>query len=247
MMKIVVPIKRVVDPYAKVKPSADGLSVDVSTVKFEINPFDEIALEEAIRIREKLGSVNVIVVSIGPPEAEEQLRKALAMGAEEAFLIETHDAPDSFAVARELAEFVKQQQPDLVIMGKQATDDDSNQAGQILAQLLGWPKATFAAKIEVADGKVTVTRETDSGEETVEAPLPCLITADLRLNEPRYIALPAIIQAKRKPLTKQAPATAIANRVKVVAVEAPPARPPGRKVGSTAELVETLKSMGALN
>jgi electron transfer flavoprotein beta subunit len=246
-MKVVVPIKRVVDPYAKVKPSADGSSVDTSTVKFEINPFDEIALEEAIRLREKLGSANVIVVSIGPAEAEEQLRKALAMGADEAFLIETGDAPDSFAVARELAEFVKQQQPDLVIMGKQATDDDSNQAGQILAQLLGWPKATFAAKVEVANGKATVTRETDTGEETVEAALPCLITADLRLNEPRYIALPAIIQAKRKPLTKQAPATSIANRVKVVAVEAPPTRPPGRKIGSTAELVETLKSMGALN
>lgn len=245
-MKILVPVKRVVDPYAKVKPLADGSGLDVGGVKFDVNPFDEIAVEEAVRMKEADPLVYVTVVSVGPAECEEQLRKALAIGADEAILVETSDAMDSSVVAEELASVVRSTSPDLVLMGKQATDDDCNQAGQMLAALLDWPQATFACKIGRAGGQLKVTRETDTGEETIDLPLPCLVTTDLRLNEPRYIALPGIIKARSKPLNKQPRATQAQPRTRVVSYTSPPSRPPGKKVGSVDELIAGLKERGAL-
>ncbi len=240
------PIKRVIDPYAKVRPLSDGSGLDTAGVKFEINPFDEIAMEEAVRIREKSDDVEVIAVSIGGPECEEQLRKALAIGADSAILVESGEALDSFVVASELAAIVKELQPDLVLMGKQATDDDANQAGQILAAKLDWPQATFAAKIEFDGAIAEVTRETDDGDETLRLALPAVITVDLRLNEPRYIALPGIIKARSKPLAKRPRATAAEPKSRMIRFEAPPARQAGRKVGSVDELVAALRSGGHL-
>jgi len=202
-MKILVPIKRVVDPYAKVKPLPDGTGIDTTGVKFDINPFDEIAVEEAVRMKERDASTEVIVVSIGSGDAEEQLRKALAIGADRAILIETSAELDSPGVAAELAALAIELQPDVILMGKQATDDDCNQAGQMLAAKLGWPQATFACKVEPCGNALHVTRETDTGDETLELPFPCLVTTDLRLNEPRYIALPGIIKARSKPLDRR--------------------------------------------
>src|SRR5579862_227197 len=229
-MKILVPIKRVVDPFAKVRPLADGSGVDTTGIKFEINPFDEIAVEEAVRQKEKNPAIEIVAVSIGGPETEEQLRKALAMGADRAILIETPAPLDPPGVAAELAALVRSESPDLVLMGKQATDDDSNQAGQMLAALLDWPQATFASKLELNGTVARVTRETDTGEEVLEFDLPGLVTTDLRLNEPRYIALPGIIKARSKPLEKRAASVASQPRIRVVRVEAPPARAAGRKV-----------------
>ena len=245
-MKILVPIKRVVDPYAKVRPLADGSGMDTTGLKFEINPFDEIAVEEAVRMKEKDSSVTITAVSIGGPECEDQLRKALAMGADKAILIELTDVMDSTVVASELAAFAKELQPDLILMGKQATDDDNNQAGQMVAAKLDWPQATFAAKVEASAGSVKVTRETDTGDETLELPTPCLVTTDLRLNEPRYIALPGIIKARSKPLEKRPRMTSAAPKTRVTKMDAPPARQAGRKVGSVDELVAALKDKGAL-
>lgn len=245
-MKILVPVKRVVDPYAKVKPLADGSGLDVASVKFDVNPFDEIAVEEAVRKKEADPSISIVAVSIGGPECEEQLRKALAMGADEAILVETSDSLDSWVVALELEALARELAPDLILMGKQATDDDANQAGQFLAARLGWPQATFASKLDLAVGKATVTRETDDGEETLELPLPALVTTDLRLNEPRYIALPGIIKARSKPLSKRPRATDASPKTRVTHMAAPPARAAGRKVGSVDELVAALKEKGAL-
>lgn len=245
-MKILVPIKRVVDPYAQVKPLSDGSGLDTASVKFDINPFDEIAMEEAVRQKEQNPAITITAISIGGSECEEQLRKALAMGADDAILVETTDALDSSVVAAELAAAATQLQPDLIIMGKQATDDDACQAGQILAAKLGWGQSTFASKVVLSDGKASVTRETDSGEETLDLSLPCIITTDLRLNEPRYIALPGIIKARSKPLAKQERATAATPKTKVVGYEAPPARQAGQKVGSVDELIAGLKSRGVL-
>lgn len=245
-MKVLVPVKRVVDPYAKVKPLPDGSGLDIAGVKFDINPFDEIAVEEAVRMKEADLGVHITVVSIGGSECEEQLRKALAIGADEAILVETSDDLDSSVVAAELEAVVRQVGPDLVLMGKQATDDDCNQAGQMLAARLAWPQATFACKVERGDGKLKVMRETDTGEETLELPLPCLVTTDLRLNEPRYIALPGIIKARAKPLTKQPRATTQTAKTRVVRLASPPARPPGRIVGSVDELVSALRERGVL-
>lgn len=245
-MKILVPVKRVVDPYAKVRPLPDGSGIDTNGVKFEINPFDEIALEEAVRIKEKDPSVVVIAVSIGASECEEQLRKALAMGADQAILVETSEAYDSLGIAKELQAVVQQESPDLVLMGKQATDDDNNQAAQMLAAKLDWPQATFASKVEVGSGSVKVTRETDSGEEVLELATPCLVTTDLRLNEPRYIALPGIIKARSKPLERRPASTSSSPKTRTVKFEAPPARAAGQKVGSVAELVAALKDKGVL-
>lgn len=245
-MKILVPVKRVVDPYAKVKPLPDGSGIDTNGVKFEINPFDEIALEEAVRIKEKDSSVTVVAVSIGAGECEEQLRKALAMGADQAILVETSATYDSLGIAKELQAVIAQENPDLVLMGKQATDDDNNQAAQMLAAKLDWPQATFASKVEVGSGSVKVTRETDSGEETLELATPCLVTTDLRLNEPRYIALPGIIKARSKPLERRAASTESSPKTRTVKFEAPPARAAGRKVGSVDELVAALKEKGVL-
>jgi electron transfer flavoprotein beta subunit len=243
-MKVLVPVKRVVDPYAKVKPLADASGIDTTSVKFEINPFDEIALEEAVRLKESGSIAEIIAVSIGPAEAEEQLRKALAMGADRAILIETSDPLDSTVVAAELHAVATLEQPDLIIMGKQATDDDNNQAGQMLAARLGWPQATFACKVGLASGVATVVRETDSGTETLEIPLPCLITTDLRLNEPRYIALPGIIKARTKPLERRTRSTSASPKTRTVRVAAPPARAAGKKVGSVTELLAELRSRG---
>lgn len=246
-MIILVPVKRVVDPYARVKPLADGSGIDTGGVKFEINPFDEIALEEAVRHKERDASITVVAVSIGPSECEEQLRKALAMGADRAVLVETSEAYDSLGVAVELKAVAEAEQADVILMGKQATDDDNNQAAQMLAAKLGWPQATFAAKVEFAGRTVKVTRETDAGEETLELDLPAVITSDLRLNEPRYIALPGIIKARSKPLDKRAPSAPASPKVRRVRVEATPPRAAGHKVGSVDELVAELKNKGVLS
>lgn len=245
-MTILVPVKRVIDPFAKVRPLADGSGIDTTGVKFEVNPFDEIALEEAVRIKEKDPSVTVIAVSIGGTECEEQLRKALAIGADKAILVESAQVYDSLGIAKELEAIVREINPDVVLMGKQATDDDNNQAGQMLAAKLDWPQATFASKVELSAGTAKVTRETDTGEETLDLPLPCLITTDLRLNEPRYIALPGIIKARTKPLEKRTPATTSQPRTKTIRVESPPPRAAGRKVGSVDELVAALQDRGLL-
>ena len=245
-MTILVPVKRVVDPYAKVRPLPDGSGIDLGGVKFEVNPFDEIALEEAVRIKEKDPTVTVVAVSIGAAECEEQLRKALAIGADRAILVETSETYDSPGIAKELQAVVDAEKPDLVLMGKQATDDDNNQAAQMLAAKLGWPQATFASKVVLEGGKVTVTRETDAGEETLEAPLPCVITTDLRLNEPRYIALPGIIKARSKPLERRQQSAPSAPKTRRVSVAAAPARAAGRKVTSAEELVAALREKGVL-
>lgn len=245
-MNILVPVKRVIDPFAKVKPLADGSGLDTASLKFEINPFDEIAVEEAVRMKEKDPSVEITIVSIGGSECEEQLRKALAMGADKAILVESTETWDSPSVADELAALAREVQPDLIIMGKQATDDDNNQAAQMLAAKLDWPQATFASKVEVSSRIATVARETDTGGETVKLALPCVITTDLRLNEPRYIALPGIIKARSKPLERRVPLTAPTLRTRVTRLESPPARAAGRKLGSVDELIGALKERGAL-
>lgn len=245
-MTILVPVKRVVDPYAKVKPLPDGSGLDTASVKFEINPFDEIALEEAVRIREKIPGTIVIAVSIGKPEAEDQLRKALAIGADKAILVEAGWVYDSPGIANELIAVVNEIKPDLILMGKQATDDDNNQAGQMLAAKLGWPQATFASKVDVGDASVTVTRETDYGEETLELPLPALVTTDLRLNEPRYIALPGIIRARSKPLERRTSATSPSHKTRTVKLAPAAPRAAGRKVASVDELMAILKEKGAI-
>jgi len=245
-MTILVPVKRVPDPYAKLKPLTDGSGFDTSGIKYEINPFDEIALEEAVRIKERDPSVSVIAISVGPTDAEEQLRKGLAIGADKAILVESAFAYDSPAIANELMSVVNEIRPDLIIMGKQATDDDNNQAGQMLAAKLGWPQATYASRVELSSSSVKVTRETDTGEEVLEMPLPALITTDLRLNEPRYIALPGIIKARSKPLERRNPATAPQLKTRTAKVEATPARSAGKKVGTVEELVTALREKGAL-
>lgn len=245
-MKILVPVKRVIDPYAKVRPLADGSALDLGGVKFEINPFDEIAVEQAVRLKEAGTATEVVVVSIGGPECEEQLRKALAMGADRAILVESTDKLDSPAVAAELVEVVRQEDPAFVLMGKQGTDDDANQAGQMLAAKLGWPQATFIAKLELGPTGASVVRETDTGEEQVEMALPAVVTVDLRLNEPRYIPLPGIIKARTKPLERRPRATTQAPRTRVTRIDPMPSRPPGKKVGSVDELLAELRARGAM-
>jgi electron transfer flavoprotein beta subunit len=245
-MKLLVPIKRVVDPYAKVRPLGDGTGVDTTGAKFEINPFDEIAVEEAVRLKEKGIATEIVVVSIGTSQCEDQLRKALAIGADRAILIETDAVLDSPAVASLLMEVALTEAPGLILMGKQATDDDCNQVGQMLAAKLGWPQATFAAKLDVSGNTAQVTRETDSGEQVVSLPLPAVITTDLRLNEPRYVALPGIIKARSKPLEKRPASSVQSPKTTISAVELPPARPPGRRVGSVQELAAAIKERGAI-
>lgn len=245
-MKILVPIKRVIDPYAKVRPLPDGSGVDVTGLKFDINPFDEIALEEAVRQKEANPAIEIIAVSIGSAESEEQLRKALAMGADRALLLETSAEMDSLGIAHALAEVVQSEQAGLVLMGKQATDDDRNQAGQMLAAILNWPQATFASRVVLGDSAVVVTRETDDGEETLELPMPGVITVDLRLNEPRYVALPGIIKARSKPLERRALESPRQPKVRVVSVSSPAPRASGKRVASVDELVAELKARGAL-
>jgi electron transfer flavoprotein beta subunit len=248
-MKILVTVKRVVDYNVKIRVKADGTGVELANVKMSMNPFDEISVEEALRLREAGKAEEVIVVSIGPAKAEETLRTALAMGADRAILIETDETVEPLAVAKLLKGVVDAETPDLVILGKQAIDDDSNQTGQMLAALLGWGQGTFASKVEIADGSVAVTREVDGGLQTVSLKLPAIVTTDLRLNEPRYASLPNIMKAKKKPLDKKTPADLgvdIAPRLKVLKTEEPAGRKAGVKVGSVAELVSKLKADGVL-
>lgn len=248
-MKILVPVKRVVDYNVKIRVKPDGTGVELANVKMSMNPFDEISVEEALRLKEAGKAEEVIVVSIGPAKAEETLRTALAMGADRAILVETDDAVEPLAVAKILKGVADAERPGLIIVGKQAIDDDSNQTGQMLAALLGTAQATFASKIEIGDGKATVTREVDGGLQTIDVKLPAVVTTDLRLNEPRYASLPNIMKAKKKPLDRQAPAdfgVSTAPKLKVLKTEEPSGRTAGVKVASVAELVEKLKSAGVL-
>ena len=242
-MKILVSIKRVPDPATVIRVLPDGSGIATDNIKWVINPFDEIAIEEALRIKEKQGSGEVVLAAIGQSAWQEQLRTGLAMGADRAILA-TSDAPlDSLAIARVLAKLVETEKPELVLMGKQAIDDDSNQVAQMLAEMLAWPQATFASKVEIAGGKCTVVREVDGGLETVAFNLPGVISADLRLNEPRYASLPGIMKARKKEL-KQVPAASLgvdlAARVKVKQLKAPPKREGGRKLESAEQLVQLL-------
>jgi electron transfer flavoprotein beta subunit len=248
-MKILVPVKRVVDYNVKIRVKPDGTGVELANIKMSMNPFDEISVEEALRLKESGKAEEVVVVSIGPAKAEDTLRTALAMGADRAILVETDDAVEPLAVAKILKGIVDAEQPGLVIVGKQAIDDDSNQTGQMLAALMGSAQATFASKIELSADKATVTREVDGGLQTIEIKLPAVVTSDLRLNEPRYASLPNIMKAKKKPLDKKTPAdfgVSTTPKLKVLKTEEPSGRKAGVKVASVAELVEKLKTSGVL-
>jgi electron transfer flavoprotein beta subunit len=243
-MKILVSVKRVVDYNVKIRVKPDGSGVELANVKMSMNPFDEIAVEEAIRLKEKGTATEIVAVSIGPQQAAETIRTALAMGADRGILVKTDQSVEPLAVAKILKKIVEQQSPQLIILGKQAIDDDSNQTGQMLAALLGWPQGTFAYKIEVADGSIDVTREVDGGLQTVGLKLPAIVTTDLRLNEPRYASLPNIMKAKKKPLDETTPEALdvdLAPRLKVLKTAEPGGRKAGVKVGSAAELVQKLK------
>jgi len=244
-VKILVPVKRVPDPATTIRVLPDGSGIATDNIKWVINPFDEIAIEEALRIKEKQGSGEVVLCSIGQASWQEQLRTGLAMGADRAILVKSEQPLDTLAIARILVKIVKDDQPELVIIGKQAIDDDSNQVGQMMAEMLGWPQATFASKIELADGKCTVTREVDGGLETIAFPLPAVVTTDLRLNEPRYASLPGIMKARKKELKEIAAESLgldLAPRLKVKRLTAPPKREAGRKVESPADLIALLHS-----
>ena len=244
-MKLLVPVKRVVDANVKVRVKADGSGVELANVKMAMNPFDEIAVEEAIRLKEAGKAEEIVVVSIGPAQAAETLRTALAMGADRAILVKVDEAVEPLGVAKVLKGVVEAEQPGLVILGKQAIDDDANQTGQMLAALLGWSQGTFASKVELDGDKARVTREVDGGLQTVELKMPAIVTADLRLNQPRYASLPNIMKAKKKPLDEKAPAdfgADVAPRLKVLKTEEPGGRKAGVKVGSVAELVDKLKN-----
>ena len=244
-MKILVPVKRVVDYNVKVRVKADGSGVDIANVKMSMNPFDEIAIEEEVRLKEKGVATEVVAVSCGVAQCTETLRTAMAIGADRAILVQTDDELQPLAVAKLLAALVAREQPGLVILGKQAIDDDANQTGQMLAALAKLPQATFASKLEVVDGRARVTREVDGGLETLSLSLPALVSTDLRLNEPRYVTLPNIMKAKKKPLETLSPADLgvdTAPRLKTLKVAEPAARKAGIKVGSVAELVDKLRN-----
>ncbi|NIE63233.1 electron transfer flavoprotein subunit beta/FixA family protein [Burkholderia sp. Ax-1719] len=244
-MKVLVAVKRVVDYNVKVRVKSDGTGVDVANVKFSMNPFDEIAVEEAVRLKEAGVATEVIAVSCGVIQAQETLRTALAIGADRAILIESDQELQPLAVAKLLKALVDKEQPSLVILGKQAIDDDSNQTGQMLAALADLPQATFASKITVTDGKATVAREVDGGAQTLALTLPAVVTTDLRLNEPRYVTLPNIMKAKKKPLETIQPAELgvdVAPRLKTLKVAEPPKRSAGVKVADVKTLVEKLKT-----
>jgi electron transfer flavoprotein beta subunit len=252
-MKVLVPVKRVIDYNVKVRVKADGSGVDLANVKMSMNPFDEIAVEEAIRLKEKGVVSEIVVVSIGVKQAQETLRTALAMGADRAILVEaaadvTTDI-EPLAVAKILAAVAKAEEPGLIITGKQAIDNDMNATGQMLAALLGWAQATFASEVAIEGGKATVTREVDGGLQTISVGLPAIITADLRLNEPRYASLPNIMKAKKKPLEEKTAAdygVDVTPRLSVVKTTEPAGRSAGIKVGSVDELVAKLKEVGAI-
>ena len=248
-MKILVPVKRVIDYNVKPRVKADGSGVDLANVKMSMNPFDEIAVEEAIRLKEKGAATEIVAISIGPAKAQETLRTSLAMGADRAILVQTDDEVEPLAVAKILAKIAEEEQPGLFILGKQAIDDDSNQVGQMLAALLGWPQGTFASRVEPQGDKVNVTREVDGGLETVAIQTPAVVTTDLRLNEPRYASLPNIMKAKSKPLAMKTPAdfgVDTAPRLEVLKVAEPPKRQAGDKVGSVDELIAKLKTLGVV-
>jgi electron transfer flavoprotein beta subunit len=244
-MKVLVPVKRVVDYNVKVRVNSDNTGVDIANVKMSMNPFDEIAVEEAVRLKEKGVVTEVIAVSCGVDKCQETLRTAMAIGADRGILVETDADLQPLAVAKLLKALVDKEQPSLIILGKQAIDDDSNQTGQMLAALCDLPQATFASKVEVADGKASVTREVDGGLETVQLSLPAVVTTDLRLNEPRYVTLPNIMKAKKKQLDTVKPADLgvdVAPRIKTLKVVEPPKRSAGIKVPDVATLVEKLKN-----
>jgi len=244
-LKILVPVKRVVDYNVKVRVKADGTGVDIANVKMSMNPFDEIAIEEAVRLKEAGVATEVVAVSAGVAGCQETLRTAMAIGADRGILVETDAELQPLAVAKLLKALCDKEQPQAVICGKQAIDDDANQTGQMLAALLGWPQATFASKVVLADGKATVTREVDGGLETLEIALPAVITTDLRLNEPRYATLPNIMKAKKKPLdtvTPDALGVDVAPRLKTLKVAEPAKRSAGVKVADVADLVAKLKN-----
>ncbi len=244
-MKILVPLKRVPDPDTKIRVAANGAGIETDGVKFAVNPFDAIALEEALRLKEKGAATGeIVVVTIGGDECAEQLRSGLAMGADRAILVKSAATLDSLAVAKVLAAVYKKEQPGLVLMGKQAIDDDSSQAGQMLAALLGVGQVTFVSKVEVSGGTANCSRETDAGIETVTVALPAVLTADLRLNEPRYVSLPGIMKAKKKPLEETTPdalGVAAASRTKLVKLEKPAGRKAGVKVKTVDELIAKLR------
>jgi len=246
-MKILVPVKRVVDYNVKVRVKADGTGVDIANVKMSMNPFDEIAVEEAIRLKEKGAATEIVAVSVGPAKAQETLRTALAMGADRAILIETDEEVEPLAVAKILKAIADEEAPGLVILGKQSISDDSNQTGQMLAALMGRPQGTFANTVEVDGDSVTVKREVDGGLQTVRLALPAIVTTDLRLNEPRYASLPNIMKAKQKPLAVKTAGdygVDLTPRLKTLKVAEPPVRQAGEKVADVAALVEKVKALG---
>jgi electron transfer flavoprotein beta subunit len=244
-MKILVPVKRVVDANVKIRVKPDGGGVDLANAKMAMNPFDEIAVEEAVRIKERGEATEIVAVSIGSAKAADTLRTALAMGADRAILVKTEASVEPLAVAKLLQKIVESEKPELVIMGKQAIDDDCNQTGQMLAGLLGWPQGTFASKLELNGAKIRVVREVDGGLETLALKKPAIVTTDLRLNEPRYASLPNIMKAKKKPIEEKTPqdfGVDVAPRLKVLSVVEPKTREAGIKVDSVAALVEKLKN-----
>jgi len=244
-MKVLVPVKRVIDYNVKIRVKADQTGVETANVKMSMNPFDEIAVEEAIRLREAGIATEVITVSVGPQQCQETIRTALAMGADRGILIESDDEVQPLAVAKLLKAVADKESPDLVILGKQAIDDDSNQTGQMLAALLGWSQATFASKIEIDGGSANVIREVDGGLETLKVTMPCIVTTDLRLNEPRYASLPNIMKAKKKPIDQMVPADLgvdITPRLKTLKVVEPAKREAGVMVEDVAQLVDKLKN-----
>jgi electron transfer flavoprotein beta subunit len=244
-MKVLVPVKRVVDYNVKIRVKADGSGVDLNNVKMSMNPFDEIGVEEALRLKEAGKATEVVVVSIGPAQAAETLRSGLAMGADRGILVKTDAIVEPLAVAKLLKAVIGNEAPGLVILGKQAIDDDMGATGQMLAALLGWPQGTFASKVELEGDQVDVTREVDGGSQTVTLNLPAIVTTDLRLNEPRYASLPNIMKAKKKPIDETSPEALgvdIAPRLTVIKTVEPATRQAGKKVGSVAELVDKLKN-----
>lgn len=244
-MKVLVAVKRVVDYNVKIRVKSDGSGVELTNVKMSMNPFDEIAVEEALKLKEAGKVSEVVVVSIGPAQAQETLRTALAMGADRAILVKNDDAVEPLAVAKILKGVVEAEEPKIVLLGKQAIDDDSNQTGQMLSALLGWAQATFASEVQLGETSANVTREVDGGLQTIEVQLPAIITTDLRLNQPRYASLPNIMKAKKKPLEEKAPAdygVDTAPRLKILKTEEPSGRKAGVKVASVAELVDKLKN-----
>lgn len=244
-MKVLVPVKRVIDYNVKARVKADQTGVDLANVKMSMNPFCEIAVEEAVRLKEKGAATEIVAVSVGPTQAQETLRTALAMGADRAILVQTDQDLEPLAVAKVLKAVIGEEAPELVLMGKQAIDGDNNAVGQMLSALLDWPQATFASEVTVGGGKATVTREVDGGLQTIDVTLPAVVTADLRLNEPRYASLPNIMKAKKKPIDEKAPdayGVDLSPRLEIIKTSEPPGRKAGVKVGSVADLVSKLKN-----